>query len=147
MTCFSFEFHSSQELLKVALLLDLGELEPGSYRLPSDFCVVDFEHQKKTSSLKVWWGNTLQYFAVVWIATMLLWQKAPKKMEKSGPDSTSQQHLRRMWRDHNWTTMPTERQISLAHHWVVFASSTRCEVFALGNLVENSGRMSMWHTD
>ena len=32
-TCFSFEFHSSQKLLKVALLLDLGELEPGSYRL------------------------------------------------------------------------------------------------------------------
>lgn len=24
----------------------------------------------------VWWGNTLQYFAVVWIATMLLWHKA-----------------------------------------------------------------------
>ena len=84
-TCFSFEFHESPKLLKVALLLDLGELEPGSYRLPRDCCVVHFEHQKQLSDLKVWWGNTLQYFAVVWIATMLLWQKAPKKWKNLEP--------------------------------------------------------------
>lgn len=23
---------------------------------------------------EVWWGNTLQYFVVVWVATLLLWQ-------------------------------------------------------------------------
>lgn len=55
----------------------IGAFDPAFYPLAARPAITKLVRRIATGpwGAGVWWGNTLQYFAVVWIATMLLWHK------------------------------------------------------------------------
>ncbi|CAK9036269.1 unnamed protein product, partial [Durusdinium trenchii] len=61
----------------------LGALNPRFYPIEAQPAIRRVARRFATGpwGAGVWWGNTLQYFVVVWIGTMLLWQEGCPQLD------------------------------------------------------------------